>query len=206
MYVERTTIWWVIFVESPKRPSKLIFVVLKCVTATSPGAWHCTSDDAIDTCTLDLRLVIFFAKPYLRKLGQIAWDKRIVIVLKTLSAGWQWLQLLANTGKYWPRCHDVCGQAHHHGLTVGINFRGWKNFMTAKSTTKIMKISTTWKLSAIRYQAGTRQLWLLWSAWIQCPWSSRSIAFRLSTTVHNLLPIRQSLSQLKLAQTGSAYH
>ena len=46
------------------------------------------------------------------------------------------------TGKYWPRCHDVCGHAHHHGLalyhiTVGINFRGWENFVTAKSTTKI---------------------------------------------------------------------
>ena len=39
-----------IFVESPKRPSKSIFVVLNFVTATSPGVWHCcTSDDVIDT-------------------------------------------------------------------------------------------------------------------------------------------------------------
>ena len=50
------------------------------------------------------------------------------------------------TGKYWPHCHDVCGHAHHHGLalyhiTVGINFRGWENFVTAKSTTKITKIT-----------------------------------------------------------------
>ena len=38
------------FVESPKRPSKLIFVVLNFVAATSPGAWHCcTSDDVINT-------------------------------------------------------------------------------------------------------------------------------------------------------------
>ena len=43
-------IWRVIFVESLKRPSKLIFVVLNFMTATSTGAWHCcTSDDVIDT-------------------------------------------------------------------------------------------------------------------------------------------------------------
>ena len=42
--------WGLIFVESPKRPSKLIFVVLNFVTATSPGAWHCCiNDDVIDT-------------------------------------------------------------------------------------------------------------------------------------------------------------
>ena len=41
--------------ESRKRPSKLIFVVLNFMTATSPGAWHCcTSDDVIDTCAHDL--------------------------------------------------------------------------------------------------------------------------------------------------------
>ena len=27
-------------------------------------------------------------------------------------------------------------------ITIGINFRGWENFVTAKSTTKITKIST----------------------------------------------------------------
>ena len=27
-------------------------------------------------------------------------------------------------------------------ITVGINFHGWENFVTAKSTTKITKIST----------------------------------------------------------------
>ena len=36
-------------------------------------------------------------------------------------------------------------------ITVGINFRGWDNFMTAKSTTKVMKISTPRKLPAIQY-------------------------------------------------------
>ena len=49
------TVWCVIFVESPKRPSKLIFVVLNFVTATSPGAWHCcTNDDVINTRARDL--------------------------------------------------------------------------------------------------------------------------------------------------------
>ena len=46
----------------------------------------------------------------------IAWDRR-KLVSKTPSAGWQWLLLLASTGKCWPHCHDVCGHAHHHGLT-----------------------------------------------------------------------------------------
>ena len=36
-------------------------------------------------------------------------------------------------------------------LTVGINFRGWENFVTVKSTMKITKISTPRKLPAIRY-------------------------------------------------------
>ena len=44
-----------VFVESLKRPSKLIFVVLNFVTAISTGAWHCCiSDDVIDTCARDL--------------------------------------------------------------------------------------------------------------------------------------------------------
>ena len=41
--------------ESPKRPSKLIFVVLNFVTANSLGAWHCCiNDDVIDTRARDL--------------------------------------------------------------------------------------------------------------------------------------------------------
>ena len=49
------TVWRVIFVESPKRPTKLIFVVLNFVTATSLGAWHCCiSDDVINTRARDL--------------------------------------------------------------------------------------------------------------------------------------------------------
>ena len=49
------TVWRVIFVESPKRPSKLIFVVINFMTATSPGAWHCcTNDDVINTSARDL--------------------------------------------------------------------------------------------------------------------------------------------------------
>ena len=43
--------------ESPKRPSKLIFMVLNFVTATSPGVWHCcTSNDVIDTLARNLLL------------------------------------------------------------------------------------------------------------------------------------------------------
>ena len=34
--------------QSSKRPSKLIFVVLDFMIVTSPGTWHCTSDDVID--------------------------------------------------------------------------------------------------------------------------------------------------------------
>ena len=44
------TVWRIMFVENPKRPSKLIFVVLNFVTTTSPGVWHWTSDDVINTC------------------------------------------------------------------------------------------------------------------------------------------------------------
>ena len=42
--------------ESPKRFSKLIFVVLNFVIATSPEAWHCcTRDDVIEVMhVLDL--------------------------------------------------------------------------------------------------------------------------------------------------------
>ena len=60
VYRELNTVWRIIswgltFVESLKRPSKLIFVVLNFVTATSPGAWHCcTSDDIIDSRARDL--------------------------------------------------------------------------------------------------------------------------------------------------------
>ena len=44
------TIWQVVnFMESLKRPSKLIFVILSFMTTTSPEVWHCTSDDVIDT-------------------------------------------------------------------------------------------------------------------------------------------------------------
>ena len=50
--------------ESPKRPSKLIFVVLNFVTATSLGAWPwhcCINDDVINTHARDH----FVTKPYL---------------------------------------------------------------------------------------------------------------------------------------------
>ena len=46
------------FVESPKRPSKLIFVVLNFVIATSIRAWHCTS--VIDSYMRTISLAIFF--------------------------------------------------------------------------------------------------------------------------------------------------
>ena len=45
--IHNDTVWRINFVESPKRSSKLIN---NFMTATSPGVWHCTSDDVIDTC------------------------------------------------------------------------------------------------------------------------------------------------------------
>ena len=62
-----------------------------------------------------------------------------MLVSKMPSAGWQWLLLLASTENSWLRYHDVLATTL---LTVGINFCGWEIFMTAKSTTKITKIST----------------------------------------------------------------
>ena len=96
--------------------------------------------------------------------------------------------LLANTGKCWPRCH-VCGHAHHHGLaqyhiTVGINFCGWENFVTAKSTTKITKISTPRKLPAIRYSSITCYLSKFLPAWLSnkedCEWDRARVSIILS--------------------------
>ena len=72
MYEYIYIVWRVIFVGAnfrgkSERPSKLIFVVLNFVTATSPGAWHCcTSDDVIDTRVRDL---VCNTKPYLRKIA-----------------------------------------------------------------------------------------------------------------------------------------
>ena len=67
--MQSARVWRVIFVESPKRPSKLIFVVLNFVTATSLGAWHCCiSNDVIYTHSL----IFFVTKPYLQILGQKA--------------------------------------------------------------------------------------------------------------------------------------
>ena len=37
------------FCGKSEKAHKLIIVVLKFVITTSPGAWHCTSDDVIDT-------------------------------------------------------------------------------------------------------------------------------------------------------------
>ena len=52
------------FVESPKRPSKLIFVVLNFVAATSPGAWHCcTSDDVTKVYQQRLDYVCLWPRP-----------------------------------------------------------------------------------------------------------------------------------------------
>ena len=54
-FLHADIVWQVIFVESSKSPSKLIFMVLNFVTATSLGAWHCCiSDDVIDTRTRNL--------------------------------------------------------------------------------------------------------------------------------------------------------
>ena len=62
-------------------PSKLIFVVLNFVTATSPGVWH--SDD------VHISLTIFFVTCTYRDLDKINNIHEIeeYLVLKTLSAG-----------------------------------------------------------------------------------------------------------------------
>ena len=118
--------------ESPKRPSKLIFVVLNFMTVTSPGAWHCcTNDDVIDTSAHNL--LCYYAIYTYRDLLAI-------------------LESIGHTATMFV----AMVHAHHHGLTlyhitVDINVRGWENFVTAKSTTKITKISTPRKLPAIRY-------------------------------------------------------
>ena len=92
-----------IFVESPKRPSKLIFVVLNFVTA---GTWHCTSDDVINT-----RDLLCY---YLQKLGQLAEDRRICYQLD--NSGYYCLLILGSVGHAATIMHDVFGHAHHRGL------------------------------------------------------------------------------------------
>ena len=49
--------WVLIFVESPKRSPKLIFMVLNFVAAISSGAWHPANADVIAIHAL----AIFFA-------------------------------------------------------------------------------------------------------------------------------------------------
>ena len=53
-----------IFVESQRRPSELIFVVLNFVIAISPGVWHCTSVDVISTCARSHSQSLFNIEPY----------------------------------------------------------------------------------------------------------------------------------------------
>ena len=59
------------FRESPKSLAKLIFMILKFVTATSQGAWHCTRNDVINTYTCLILLTIILSHTY-RDLGKIA--------------------------------------------------------------------------------------------------------------------------------------
>ena len=39
------------FYGKSKKALKLIFMALSFMTATSPGTWHCTSDNVIDKLT-----------------------------------------------------------------------------------------------------------------------------------------------------------
>ena len=88
-------------------------------------------------------------------------------MLKMLSAGWQWLLLLAileNVGHAatmfmaMPIIMSTIAHHYEYHIIVGINFRGWKNFVAAKSTMKIIKISTPRKLPAIRIGNHPHQL------------------------------------------------
>ena len=100
------------FRESPKRPSKLFFVVLNFVTATSSGAWHCcTNDDVINTCAHDLLVT----EPYLQRLGQIAWDGRILV----------WCILLWGRAFASLRVHDTrtCSSGTNYARDIDVSMR-----------------------------------------------------------------------------------
>ena len=54
-----------------KKALKIKFRGFNFVTATSPGVWHCISDDDIRVHSHS-RSSLFNTKPYLQRLGQIA--------------------------------------------------------------------------------------------------------------------------------------
>ena len=89
------TIWWVIFVGSnfhgkSEKALKINFCGFK-FHDSSQSRGVALHKRWCNRYTRSISLAIFFVtKPYLQRLGQIAWDRRI-LVSKTPSAGWQWL-------------------------------------------------------------------------------------------------------------------
>ena len=62
-----------IFREKSENAIKINFVVLNFVTATSPRAWQCTSDDVIDTCARSRsQSSLLLNHTYMQRLGKIA--------------------------------------------------------------------------------------------------------------------------------------
>ena len=54
--------------ESPRKPSELIFEVLNF----SPGMQRCANNDVVDTHTRDLAKIIYHQATFAKKCGQIA--------------------------------------------------------------------------------------------------------------------------------------
>ena len=70
--------------ESQKRPSGLIFVVLNFMTATQSRAWHYINND-VYKYTRSISFAIFLImKPHLQRLGQ---KSRKIFVLRMPLAG-----------------------------------------------------------------------------------------------------------------------
>ena len=93
-----------IFMKYQRRSSELIFMDLNFMIATqSRGvALH---NLWCNWYTHSISLSIFFVTA--KRLGQIAWDRRILVSKTPLIAGRQRLLLLANTENSWLRYHDV---------------------------------------------------------------------------------------------------
>ena len=67
-------VWRVIFCGVLSQ--RIIFVILKFVTLTSPEAWHCISDDVVNTLSIPLAIFFINTKLYLQRL---AMDKQLEI-------------------------------------------------------------------------------------------------------------------------------
>ena len=94
------------------------------------------------TCSISLA-IFFVNKLDLQRLGQIAWDRRIVISVKDAiyqldDNGYCCSLTLGSVGRAAMMlvATPITMDSHNH-ITVYINFRGWKNFMTASKPRKL---------------------------------------------------------------------